>query len=300
MEKTLIVLCGPTGVGKTELALRVAEHFGSPILNADSRQIYRDIPIGTAAPTREEQRRVRHYFVGIKNLDEYYSAAQYEADVMALLPSLFAGHDALLLSGGSMMYVDAVCKGIDDIPTIDVETRRTIRERYEAEGLEPLLEELRLLDPDYYAVVDRRNTQRVLHALEVCFQTGRTFTSFRVGRPKERPFRIVKVGLRRERADLFGRINRRVDAMMEAGWMDEVRRVASFRACNSLNTVGYKELFRVLDGEWSLDFALERLKKNTRVYAKKQMTWFGKDESIEWFHPERVDDVLRWIGRKMP
>lgn len=296
---TLIVLLGPTGVGKTEVALQLASHFGTPVLNADSRQIYRDIPIGTAAPTAEEQRRTKHYFVGAKSLDEYYSAARYEADVMALLPTLFARHPVALLSGGSMMYVDAVCKGIDDIPTIEPDIRRMVHERYEAKGLEMLLEELRLLDPAYRATVDRRNTQRVLHALEVCYQTGRTFTSFRVGKKKTRPFQIVKVGLRRDRAELFDRINRRVEAMLEQGWMDEVRRVQPYRSCNSLNTVGYKELFRVLDGEWTLDFATGRIQKNTRVYAKKQLTWFGRDDEIAWFRPDAVSEIIRYCEAKL-
>ena len=285
-QKTLLVLLGPTGVGKTEAALHFAQRLGSPIVNADSRQIYRDLPVGTAAPTAEQQRQVRHYFVGTHALDAAYSAAQYENDVLELLAVLFRSLDTVVLAGGSMMYIDAVCSGIDDIPTIEPEVRATVRQRYEAEGLPRLVEELRLLDPDYAAAVDRRNTQRVLHALEVCYQTGRTFTSFRRGVRKERPFRIVKLGLCRERADLFDRINRRVDAMMAAGFLDEARRVLPFRHCNSLNTVGYKDLFRVLDGEWELPFALDRIRKNTRVYAKKQLTWFRRDASVRWLHPD--------------
>ena len=285
-QKTLLVLLGPTGVGKTEAALHFAQRLGSPIVNADSRQIYRDLPVGTAAPTAEQQRQVRHYFVGTHALDAAYSAAQYENDVLELLAVLFRSLDTVVLAGGSMMYIDAVCSGIDDIPTIEPEVRATVRQRYEAEGLPRLVEELRLLDPDYAAAVDRRNTQRVLHALEVCYQTGRTFTSFRRGVRKERPSRIVKLGLCRERADLFDRINRRVDAMMAAGFLDEARRVLPFRHCNSLNTVGYKDLFRVLDGEWELPFALDRIRKNTRVYAKKQLTWFRRDASVRWLHPD--------------
>ena len=294
--KTLITLQGPTGVGKTELSLRLAEFFDTCILNADSRQVYRDIPIGTAAPTEAERRRVPHHFVGMLALDDYYSAAQYESDVLRLLnDEVFPQKDVAILSGGSMMYIDAVCKGIDDIPTIGAETREMMRERYEREGLEPLAEELRLLDPDYYAECDIRNPKRVVHALEICYMTGRTYTSFRVRRKAHRPFRIIKVGLQREREELYDRINRRVDSMMQDGWLDEARRVLPFRHCNSLNTVGYKELFKYLDGEWELDFALEKIRRNTRVYSRKQMTWFRRDEEVRWFHPEDENGILDYL-----
>lgn len=294
--KTLITLQGPTGVGKTELSLRLAEFFDTCILNADSRQVYRDIPIGTAAPTEAEKQRVPHHFVGMLALDDYYSAAQYESDVLQLLnDEVFPQKDVAILSGGSMMYIDAVCKGIDDIPTIDAETREMMRERYEREGLEPLAEELRLLDPDYYAECDIRNPKRVVHALEICYMTGRTYTSFRVRRKAHRPFRIIKVGLQREREELYDRINRRVDSMMQDGWLDEARRVLPFRHCNSLNTVGYKELFKYLDGEWELDFALEKIRRNTRVYSRKQMTWFRRDEEVRWFHPEDANGILDYL-----
>ncbi|MBR4936091.1 MAG: tRNA (adenosine(37)-N6)-dimethylallyltransferase MiaA [Bacteroidaceae bacterium] len=294
--KTLITLQGPTGVGKTELSLRLAEFFDTCILNADSRQVYRDIPIGTAAPTEAERQRVPHHFVGMLALDDYYSAAQYESDVLRLLnDEVFPQKDVAILSGGSMMYIDAVCKGIDDIPTIDAETREMMRERYEREGLEPLAEELRLLDPDYYAECDIRNPKRVVHALEICYMTGRTYTSFRVRRKAYRPFRIIKVGLQREREELYARINRRVDSMMQDGWLDEARRVLPFRHCNSLNTVGYKELFKYLDGEWELDFALEKIRRNTRVYSRKQMTWFRRDEEVRWFHPEDENGILDYL-----
>ena len=294
--KTLITLQGPTGVGKTELSLRLAEFFDTCILNADSRQVYRDIPIGTAAPTEAERQRVPHHFVGMLALDDYYSAAQYESDVLRLLnDEVFPQKDVAILSGGSMMYIDAVCKGIDDIPTIDAETREMMRERYEREGLEPLAEELRLLDPDYYAECDIRNPKRVVHALEICYMTGRTYTSFRVRRKAYRPFRIIKVGLQREREELYDRINRRVDSMMQDGWLDEARRVLPFRHCNSLNTVGYKELFKYLDGEWELDFALEKIRRNTRVYSRKQMTWFRRDEEVRWFHPEDENEILDYL-----
>lgn len=282
MAKTLKVIIGPTGVGKTEYALSMAEHYGCPILNADSRQIYRDIPIGTAAPTAAEQARVKHFFVGTLGLEDYYSAAQYEQDALKILEAQFKEHDVCVLTGGSMMYIDAVCNGIDDIPTVDAETRQLMKSRYENEGLDALVNELRLLDPEYHAICDTKNPKRVVHALEICYMTGKTFTSFRVGKKVERPFKIEKIGLWRERPVLFDRINRRVDQMMDLGLLDEVKRVLPYRHCNALNTVGYKELFKYIDGEWDLDFALEKIRRNTRVYAKKQLTWFKKDAEVNW------------------
>ena len=299
MPKTVIVLLGPTAVGKTNLSLRLAQQFDCPIISADSRQLYRDIPIITAAPTAEEQARVPHYFVGTLGLTDYYSAARYEEEVMALLAEHFKEHDVAVLTGGSMMYIDAVCDGIDDIPTVDEHTRALMMERYHREGLEALAAELRLLDPEYYAQCDIRNPKRVIHALEICYMTGTTYTSFRVRQKKERPFRILKIGLQREREDLFDRINRRVTQMVEQGALEEVRRVMPYRAENSLNTVGVKELLKVLDGEWELNFALDRLRKNTRVYAKKQMTWFKKDDSIHWFHPEQEAEIMDFVKREV-
>lgn len=285
---TLYVLLGPTAVGKTELALQMAEELGSPILNCDSRQIFRGMEIGTAAPTKAQQQRVRHYFVGTHDIGDYYSAAQYEQDVLALIDELGGKHESLLLTGGSMMYLDAVCNGIDDIPSVDAEVRETLRHRLEGGEIDEMRNELRLLDPDYYHSADTRNPKRVVHALEVCYTSGRPYSSFLTKERKPRPFRIVKIGLRRERQELFERINRRVDMMMEEGLLDEVRRLYPLRKENALNTVGYKELFRYLDGEWELPFALEKIKKNTRDYAKKQMTWFAHDSEIQWFHPANV------------
>ena len=293
--KTLVVLLGPTGVGKTALSFALAERLGSPILSADSRQLYAEIPIGTAAPTIEEQERVQHYFIGTHQLTDYYSAAQYEIDVLKLTEELFHSHDALLLTGGSMMYIDAVCKGIDDIPTVDDVTRRTLLERYDAEGLEPLVNELKLLDPEYYSIVDLKNPKRVIHALEICYMTGRTYTSFRTRTAKERPFRIVKVGLRREREELYDRINRRVDQMVAGGLVEEARRVYPFRHLNSLNTVGYKELFAHFDGQCTLEFAIEKIKQNSRIYSRKQMTWFRRDEDIHWFHPDEEEAIMEYV-----
>lgn len=290
---TLFVLTGPTGVGKTELALTIAEHLHSPIINADSRQLYRQIPIGTAAPTPQQMARVEHHFVGTLSLDQYYSAAEYEADVMALLPRLFESSPHVLLTGGSMLYIDAVCKGIDDIPTVDNETRTLLKERLATEGLDKLCEELRLLDPTHYARVDLRNHKRVVHALEICYMTGRPYSSFLSQSAKQRPFRIVKIGLNREREELFARINQRVHQMIDLGLESEARSVYPMRHLNSLNTVGYKEMFRYIDGEWTLPFAIEKIQRNTRVYAKKQLTWYKKDPDMHWFHPN--DDVLSFV-----
>lgn len=301
MQKTLLVLLGPTGVGKTELSIQLAEQFKCPIINADSRQIYKDIEIGTAAPTAEELARVKHYFVHTLGLDEYYSAAEFEKDVLTLLDELFKAHDVVVLSGGSMMYIDAVTKGIDDIPTVDDETRVMLRKRFEKEGLEPLLAELKLLDPQYYEIVDHRNHKRVVHALEICYMTGNTYTSFRTNTLKERPFNVVKFGLMRDREQLFARINARVDQMMLEGLMEEVKRVYPQRHLNSLNTVGYKELFKVLDGEWELPMAVERIKKNTRVYAKKQMTWYKHDADIHWLNADQMNtqEMLKTIENEV-
>ncbi|WP_418698583.1 tRNA (adenosine(37)-N6)-dimethylallyltransferase MiaA [Bacteroides sp.] len=297
--KTLIVLIGPTGVGKTELSLRLAEQFRTCIVSADSRQLYADLKIGTAAPTPEQLQRVQHHFVGTLKLTDYYSAAQYEAEALHLLDSLFTEHDAVLLTGGSMMYVDAICKGIDDIPTVDAETRQLMLQKYETEGLERLCTELKLLDPEYYKIVDLKNPKRVVHALEICYMTGKTYTSFRTQQKKERPFRIIKIGLTRDREELYDRINRRVDLMIEDGLVEEARRVYPHRALNSLNTVGYKEIFKYLDGEWTLPFAVDKIKQNSRIYSRKQMTWFKRDEEIRWFHPEQETEILAYLRSMM-
>ena len=292
MIKTLIVLIGPTGVGKTELSLSIAESFHTSIVSADSRQLYADLKIGTAAPTPDQLARVPHHFVGTLQLSDYYSAAQYEAEVMAKLENLFKENDVVVLTGGSMMYVDAICKGIDDIPTVDKETRELMLQRYEEEGLEQLCQELKLLDPEYYDIVDLKNPKRVIHALEICYMTGKTYTSFRTRSTKERPFRIIKIGLTREREELYDRINRRVDMMMEEGLLEEARSVYAYKHLNSLNTVGYKEMFKYLDGEWDLDFAIEKIKQNSRIYSRKQMTWFKRDTEITWFHPNQQKEIM--------
>ena len=296
MTHTLIVLIGPTGVGKTELSLSIAEHFKTSIVSSDSRQLYADLKIGTAAPTSNQLERVPHHFVGTLKLTDYYSAAQYETDVLAKLEELFQQNDVVLLTGGSMMYVDAICKGIDDIPTVDKETRKLMIQRYEEEGLEKLCAELKILDPEYYKIVDLKNPKRVIHALEICYMTGKTYTSFRTRSTKERPFRIIKIGLRREREELYDRINRRVDEMMQEGLLEEAKNVYGYKHLNSLNTVGYKEMFQYLDGEWTLDFAIEKIKQNSRIYSRKQMTWFKRDTDITWFHPDQKEEIMNHIN----
>ncbi|MDR0744875.1 MAG: tRNA (adenosine(37)-N6)-dimethylallyltransferase MiaA [Mediterranea sp.] len=298
MPKNLIVLIGPTGVGKTELSLRVAERFGTSIISSDSRQLYADLKIGTAAPTPEQLARVPHHFVGTLRLTDYYSAAQYETEALELLDKLFLEKDTVVMAGGSMMYVDAVCKGIDDIPTVDTETRQLMVERYEREGLERLTAELKLLDPEYYNVVDLKNPKRIIHALEICYMTGETYTSFRTQKKKERPFRMIKIGLTRNREELYERINQRVDKMMEEGLPEEAKAVYPYRHLNALNTVGYKEMFKALDGEWELSFAIDKIKQNSRIYSRKQMTWFRRDEEIRWFHPEQEEEIMAYIQDK--
>ncbi len=295
----LVVLLGPTGVGKTELGLRLAEHFGSPIISSDSRQVYKELPIGTAAPTNKQMARVKHYMVGMLSISDYYSASAFELDVISLLENLFKQQNIVLMTGGSMMYIDAVCDGIDDIPTVRPEIREELYRQYQEEGLAPILEELRRADPKHYGEVDRNNYKRVIHAVEICRQTGRPYSSFRTNRKKERPFNIIKVGLFREREDLYNRINLRVNQMMDDGLLAEAQAVYPYRHLNALNTVGYKELFKYLDGEWNLDFAVEKIKRNTRVYARKQMTWFKRDNRIHWFHPEDEDEIMAFLKEKL-
>jgi len=290
--KNLIVLLGPTGVGKTELSLQLASKFESPIISADSRQLYKDLVIGTAAPTAEELNRIKHYFVGSLELTDYYSASQFEEDVIQLLENLHQSHETVIMSGGSMMYIDAVCKGIDDIPTIDETLRAEVFALFEKEGLEPIRQQLKILDPVFYNQVDLQNHKRVIHALEICLMTGKPYSSFRTNSIKKRPFEILKIGLTRDREELYERINSRVDKMMEDGLLDEARSVYPYRHLNSLNTVGYKELFRFFDGEWSLDFAIEKIKQNSRIYSRKQMTWFKRDKEIAWFHPEDTQAIF--------
>ena len=285
MAKTLIVITGPTGVGKTGKAIELAHSLGTEIVSADSRQLYRDIPIGTAAPTAEELAMVKHHFVGILGLEEYYSAAQFEVDALEVIKRIFAERDYAVMCGGSMLYVDAICRGIDDIPTISDEVRSRVAEMVATLSAEELRETLRSLDPAYHAIVDLNNTKRVAHAIEICLQAGVPYSTLRTGKAKPRDFEIVKIALNLPREELFDRINRRVDAMVEQGLEEEARRVYPLRHLNSLNTVGFKEMFAYFDGTMARGVAIERIKKNTRVYAKKQLTWFQRDTTVRWLHP---------------
>lgn len=296
--KNLIVITGPTGVGKTELCLRLADFFNVPIINADSRQIFAEIPIGTAAPTIKQQERTKHYFVGTHKLTDYYSASLYEQDVIQLLDKLFEDSDIAILTGGSMMYIDAVCNGIDDIPTVDENTRETMKRRLATEGLPALVEELKQLDPEHWNIVDRNNPRRVVHALEICHMTGKTYTSFRKNEKKKRPFNTIKIGLTLPREMLYNRINARVIDMINNGFVEEAKKVYPLRGLNSLNTVGYKELFDYFDGNISLDDAIFKIQSNTRRYARKQLTWYKKDENMKWFEPNNVEEILKYIGTK--
>lgn len=295
----LVVLLGPTGVGKTDLCIRLADTFHIPIINADSRQIFAEIPIGTAAPTKEQLARVKHYFVGTHHLQDYYSASMFEQDALNIIQNEFLSHPCALMSGGSMMYIDAVCNGIDDIPTVDDKTRTWMKRRLAEEGLPALVQELKELDPDHYSIVDKQNPRRVVHALEICHMTGKTYTSFRTNSKKERPFRILKIGLNRPREELYDRINRRVDQMMADGWLDEARNVYPLRHLNALNTVGYKELFLYFDGTWPLEEAVERIKGNTRRYMRKQLTWFKRDPEIHWFTPDETDEIVALVKAEL-
>ena len=296
---TLIVLLGPTGVGKTELSLRVASHVGSPIISADSRQLYKELVIGTAAPTAEQLARVKHYFVGTLSLTDYYNASQFEEEVLLCLENLFQSTSNVVMTGGSMMYIDAVCNGIDELPTVSQEIRTNLMKRFEVEGLDPIQEDLKRLDPQHYNEVDLNNYKRVIHALEICLMTGRPYSELRTNTKKTRPFRIIKIGLTRDREELCDRINARVDQMMRDGLLEEARHVYPYKHLNSLNTVGYKEMFNYLDGEWPLDFAIEKIKRNSRVYARKQMTWFKRDKEINWFHPDNIEGILTFLDEQL-
>ena len=293
--KNLIVILGPTAVGKTDLSIGCAERYSSPIISCDSRQMYSGMCIGTAAPSQELLDRVKHYFIGNLKLTDYYSAAMFEEEFMTLSSSLFKEHDTLVMCGGSMMYIDAVCNGIDEIPTITDEVRAKAMSDYNELGLEALCEELKNCDPDLYKTIDLKNHKRVIHAIEVCRQTGRPFSELRTNTKKERPFNIIKIGLNIEREKLFERISKRTELMIADGLIEESKTLLPYRNLNSLNTVGYKEIFAYFDGVFTLDEAIEKIKRNTRVYAKKQLTWFKRDKSIAWFNPSDVNEIFKYI-----
>jgi len=293
--KTLIVVLGPTGVGKTALCLHLAMRYAAHIISADSRQMFAELPIGTAAATPEEQQQAVHHFVGNLKLDEYYSASCFESDTLSLLDQLFTNDDVTLMTGGSMMYIDALCYGIDDIPTVNDATRQHVKQLLEQQGLPALVDMLKQLDPEHYDLVDKQNPRRVCHALEICLMTGNTYTSYRKKERKTRPFKIIKIGLNRPREEMYDRINQRVVQMMANGLEQEARRVYPLRGLNSLNTVGYKELFSYFDGTIPLEEAIRQIQSNTRRYMRKQLTWFKKDPEITWFHPDNIEEITNYI-----
>lgn len=303
-RKTLVLLLGPTGVGKTELSLRVAEHYGCPILNCDSRQVFRGIPIGTAAPTAQELARAKHYFIATRDLQDDYNAGQYERDALELLDQLFLTHDVVVMTGGSMLYADAVCNGLDDLPTVPDAIRAEVTENFKSQGLTWLQQEVQRLDPEYWKIVDHSNPARLAHCVELSLTTGKPYSSLRTNTRKERPFRILKIALERPREELYERINTRVSQMMEDGLLEEAKAVYPLRRLNSLQTVGYRELFGYLDGEYDLQRAIELIRQNTRHYAKRQMTWFRRDKEIHWIDANNdyeksiniIDTLLRGGG----
>ena len=296
MKQFLIVLLGPTAVGKTKVAIDVARRLNSEIISADSRQFYGDLKIGTAAPSREELEAVKHHFVGQLGIEDYYNVSSFELQVLDFLKGYFKTRNMAVLAGGSGLYIDAVCRGIDQLPDVDESLRAALKKELAENGPESLRLKLKMLDPDYYAVVDLGNPNRILRALEVCIMTGKTYSSLRKNKPQKRDFEIIKVGLNRPREELVEIIHHRVDKMIEDGLVEEARRLLPHRQQNALNTVGYKEIFQVLDGNWTLDMAVEKIKTNTRRYAKRQMTWFNKDKEIRWFHPDDRDSIMTYIG----
>ncbi len=299
MSKTLIVILGPTGVGKTDLSINIANHFKTVISSSDSRQVYREMSIGTAVPEKEQLEAVKHHFIHTHSIHDYFSSWECEKQTIELLSELYKDKNEVLLVGGSMMYIDAVCNGIDEIPTIDPDLRNEIVERSKNEGIESLRMQLKQLDPVFYNQVDLKNTKRVIHALEICLMTGKAYSELRTNTRKKRDFNIIKIGLNRDRAELYARINTRVDQMIEEGLIEEAKAIFEFRHYNSLNTVGYKELFEYFDGNISLEKAIELIKRNSRRYAKRQLSWFRRDEEIEWFHPNQEKEVLAYLNNKI-
>lgn len=299
MKNTLVVLVGPTGIGKTELSLRLAQTLNTEIISSDSRQIFRELKIGTAAPTADQLKVVKHHMVATHSVNDYYNAFEFEQDVIQLLETLFPSHNSVLMTGGSMMYVDAVCKGIDDLPTIDPELRQEVMDMYNKEGLDAIRRQLKMLDPEFYDQVDLKNHKRVMHAVEVCLMTGKPYSSLRTNSDRQRPFNILKVGLDMDRAELYDRINRRVDIMVEEGLFEEAKAFYHLKDHNALNTVGYKEIFGHWDGEYDADTAIELIKRNSRRYAKRQLSWFRRDKDINWFHPKDIENIISFVTSKL-
>ena len=298
MDNTLLVLAGPTAIGKTACGIRLAEHFKTEIISADSRQIYRETTIGTAVPSPEELNRVRHHFIQSASLTPPYNASRYEQEALQVMDTLFKDHKLLIMVGGSGLYIDAVCKGIDDLPSADPVLRAHLQEKFRQEGLEPLTKQLKELDPLSYERVDLKNHMRVLKALEVSLQTGKPYSAFLSEQKKERPFRILRVALDMDRELLYQRINQRVDTMMEEGLLDEAQSVIQFRHLTAMKTLGYRELFRHLDGEISQEEAVDLIKRNTRKFARKQLTWFRKGKQYTWFHPEQTAEIAGWVKQQ--
>lgn len=299
MKNTLIVLLGPTAVGKTDVSIDLAKHFGCEIISSDSRQFYREMKIGTAVPDEEQLQSVPHHLIGFLSIKEYYSSSRYEQDVLNLLPGLFSRNPIVILAGGSGMYIDAVCSGIDDIPDIDNEIREKYLKKYREEGIESLRVELKLLDPVHYENVDLKNPKRIIRALEICESAGRPYSSFLKKAKRERDFEIIKIGLQIPREKLNERIDSRVDKMIAEGLEKEARSLYEYRHMNSLLTVGYRELFGYFDGLTDRDEAIRLIKRNTRRFAKRQMTWWARDKEIVWFSPENLREIIEYIeGRK--
>ena len=296
---TLIVILGPTGVGKSAISILLAKYYSTDIISADSRQVFRELSIGTAVPNKEDLQSVCHHFIQTRSIHHYYNVSEYETEAIERINQLFKSKNPLILTGGSMLYIDTICKGIDDIPTVRPEIRKNVIDWYLVNGLEALQQRLLTLDPEYYSIVDLNNPKRLLHAVEVCQLSGKTFTSFRKNTIIERPFRILKIGINQNREILYHRINQRVDQMMEAGLLEEARSVYPYKGLNSLNTVGYKELFSYLDGNCTLEEAIDLIKCSTRKYARKQLTWFRKDTDIHWFEPDQIQEIITFTHDKL-
>ncbi|HDP54351.1 MAG TPA: tRNA (adenosine(37)-N6)-dimethylallyltransferase MiaA [Bacteroidetes bacterium] len=294
--KFLIVLLGPTGVGKTNASLSISKHFDAPIVSADSRQFYSEMRIGTAAPTAQELAAAKHHLVGHKSISQRYSCGMFETEALTILETIYQSHSMAMLVGGSMLYIDAVCNGIDDFPTPDPELRKSLENQLETEGIESLRAQLKLLDPEYYNRVDLKNSQRILKAIEVCLQTGKPYSSFRTNPQKKRPFKTIKIGLNLPREILYERINTRVDQMIDEGLVEEAKSLYPHRHHNALKTVGYREIFDYIDGKISLEKAIELIKRNSRHYAKRQFTWWARDKEIEWFSPDEIIDIKKYIS----